>query len=110
MAFIQLDRARRLKFGFNALEFIEIKTGIDNIEQVFSLLEKGKISVLKTILEACMIGDNESISSLVFGDMLDEYLEKHGLDELSKVLKETIEESAFFKASKKQSPKGKNKK
>ena len=110
MAFIQLDKPRRLKFGFNALEYIETKTGIDNIDDVFKLLEKGKISVLKTILEACMIGDNLNIDSLLFGDMLDEYLDKHGLDKLGDVLKETMEESAFIKASKKQSAKEKKKK
>ena len=112
MALIQLDRPRKLKFGFNALEFIETKLEIDHIDLVFKLLENGKLSIIKTLLEACMIGDNinPTISSDVFGDMLDEYLDKHGLDKLTEVLKATIEESSFANASKKQMEKDKKKK
>jgi len=105
MASIQLDKPRRLKFGFNAMEHLKLHFGFKNPMQAFVEMEEGDVSILKAILESCLVGDNDGLNSVLIGDLMDNYLDQFGLDKFQEVLKVAIEESAWFRAAKKQAAK-----
>lgn len=101
MAFIQLDKPRRLRFGFSAFDYLKTVFGAEGIEDFFKTLHKGDLTVIANFLEACISGDNEGLDLKKFKDMLDDYIEKNGFEKLTHLMNEVIEESALFKEMKK---------
>lgn len=101
MAFIQLDKTRRLRFGFSAFSYLKDVYGAESIEDFFKTLHKGDLTVISNFIEACISGDNEGLDLKKFKDMLDDYMEKNGIEKLMALMNETIEESALFKEMKK---------
>jgi hypothetical protein len=101
MAFIQLDRPRRLRFGFSAFDYLKTVFGAVGIEDFFKNLNKGDLTVVSNFVEACISGDNDGLDLKNFKNLLDDFVEKNGIDKLMELINETIEESALFKEMKK---------
>lgn len=101
MSFIDLDKPRRLRFGFSAFGHLKDVYGITEIEPFFKGLEKGDLTVIPKLVDACLSCDYDGLSKEKVNILLDEYLEKNGLDGITKVINEVITESAIFKEAKK---------
>jgi hypothetical protein len=103
MATIQLDRPRKIKFGFNAIGHMKSNFGITNPMEAFQGMENGDLSIIKMFIECCLIGDDEGLTSNAVGD----YMDAIDFDKLADIMKEAVEESSWFQSAKKKAAKGK---
>lgn len=92
--YFKLDKERKLRFGFKALQFVLEKTGAKDLQEALKGLEKGDMMTLPIILEGCLLSDNEGLGDVT--DALDDYLEDGGsVESLMEVITKTFEESGF---------------
>jgi len=97
MAFIDLDRPRKLKLGFNSLAFLKSEHGFKNFQDVFKEMQLGDITLIPVFLQALMIGDHEGLDSSQINNLLDDYIDKNGVEKLKDILQEAVTESSFVK-------------
>jgi hypothetical protein len=95
--FIQLDRPRQMRFGFNAIAFLRTAHNIETLETLFTSMSKGDLSSVLILVEACLVGDNAGLTTEALGFMLDEFIEKNSMEKLTELLKETINNSMLAK-------------
>jgi hypothetical protein len=110
MAFITFknDKPRQLRFGFNSMAYLKSAHKIEKIQDLFSMIESGDLTMVSVLIEACLVGDNDNLDTKKLNFMLDDYMQDHGFDSLMKIVKETVEDSAIFKeGNKKKSTKQK---
>ena len=107
--FIQLDRPRQMRFGFNAIAFLRTAHNVETLDKLFTSMSKGDLSSVLMLVEACLVGDNTGLTSEGLGFLLDEYIEKNSMEKLTEILKETISNSMLAKDMNKKKAKAKEK-
>ena len=85
---IEMDKVRHLKFGMNALIELEQKTGKP-------LSQMGDVSMadLRTILWCGLIHEDKKLTESKVGDLMDEAIEKNGMEHLAQKIGEAMENS-----------------
>ena len=112
MAFITLkdDKPRRLRFGFNSMAYLQSVHNISDIQKFILDMSKGHFYNFAVLIEACLSSDNEGLNTKMINDKLDDFIADHGMEKLSELITEVIEESSVFKDANKKKAKEQAKK
>lgn len=68
-ATIKLDKQRTLRFTLNSLALVEERYG--DMQKAAELAQSGKISVIRTLLWAGLVHEDNALSEEQVGDMVD---------------------------------------
>lgn len=86
MVVIEMDKQRHLKFGINAMIELEKITGkpLTNFESGFSIAD------LRSTLYVGLKWEDKSLNEEIVGDLMDDYIQFYGMEDLSKKLGEAM--------------------
>lgn len=66
---IKLDKPRRLRYTLNSLALIEERYG--DVQKAIESLQAGKLSVIRTILWAGLVHEDETLTENQVGDLVE---------------------------------------